>query len=60
MKIKQITHESDFKCKKVNFVAWLLNEMHTIHNFIFGFKIDYVGRFSQQNLDTANLRSDLP
>ena len=48
MKIKQITHESDFKYKKVNFVARLLNEMHTVHNFLFGFK-DHRRRYTEEN-----------
>ena len=54
-----------FKCKKVNFIAQLLNKMHTDPQFSrwFGFKLCYISRHlkntSQQNLDTGNLRSDL-
>ena len=50
-----------FKCKKVNFIASLLNKMH---NFLFGFKLCYVSRYlkntSQRIVDTGNLRNDLP
>ena len=35
-----------FKCKKVSFIAPLLNKMHTDpHIFLFGFKLRYVSRY---------------
>ena len=55
-----------FMWKKVNIIAPLHNKVHTDprYNFHFGFRLCYVSRYlkytSQQNLDTANLRSDLP
>ena len=45
-----------FKCKQVNFIAPLLNKMHTDPNFLFGFKLCYVSGYikntSQQILNT--------
>ena len=54
MRIKQITQ---------NFIALLLTKMHNDHQLFFGFWLckisEYSKNISQQNLDTANLRSDL-
>ena len=49
-RIKQITH--GFKCKRVNFIAPLLNKMHTDPKFSFKYILP-------KTLDTG-LRSDLP
>ena len=44
MRINQITLTNDvFKCG--NFIAPLLNKMHTDPNFLFGFKLCYVSRY---------------
>ena len=49
-----------FRC---NFIAPLLTKMSTDPNFLFGFKLCYVRYLkdtSQQNIDTGNLRNDIP
>ena len=47
------------KCKKVNFIAPLLNKMYTDPQFSFGFKLCYGSRYLkntyQQIIDTGNL-----
>lgn len=63
MRIKQI--KVGLKCRKVNLGAPKLNKMHTVLNFLFAFEFCYVHvsifrNTSQANLDTANLRIDLP
>ena len=34
-----------FKCKKVKFIAPLLNKMHTDPQFLFGFKLCNISRY---------------
>ena len=64
MRIKQITRKSDLSAKRSTSKHHCFIRYALTPNFLIGLNLCYVSKYlkytSQQNLDTARLRSDTP